>query len=150
MCGTWHSIADKVCSKTQLLLATLRTQTQPLVESCVFLEAEHLSRGDERPKITSLGKPSAAQPNHTSHQETGAVFDSKTKNPTFEKKKGVPIPSTVDLQDTSYVVISRETERLVNEIRDHKAKVRSSNELLGDLQESERKVTTSCKETWAA
>ena len=53
-------------------------------------------------------------------------------------------------EDTSYVVISRETERFVNEIRDHKAKVRSSNELLGDLQESERKVTNSSEETWAA
>ena len=76
----------------------------------IVIEVVRTSRGDERPKITSLGKPSAAQPNHTSHQETGAVFDSKTKTPTFEKKKGVPIPSTVDLQDTSYVAISRETE----------------------------------------
>ena len=60
------------------------------------------------------------------------------------------MPPTLDLQDTSYVVISRETERFVNEIHDHKEEVRSSDELLGDLQESERKVTTSCNETWAA
>ena len=40
-------------------------------------------------------------------------------------------------------MISRETERFVNEIHYHKEEVRSSNELLGDLQESERKVTTS-------
>ena len=38
--------------------------------------------------------------------------------------------------DTSYVVISRETERFVNEIHDDKAEVPSSNELLGNLQET--------------
>ena len=41
-------------------------------------------------------------------------------------------------EDTSYVVISRETERFVNEIHDHKEEVGSSSELLEDLQESER------------
>ena len=60
-------------------------------------------------------------------------------------------------KDTSYVVISRETERCVNEIHDHKAEVGSRNEMLENLQESERnepyeerKVTTRSKETWAA
>ena len=37
-----HSIADWVCSKTQILLATSRTQNQLQVVSCVFLEVEHL------------------------------------------------------------------------------------------------------------
>ena len=62
----------------------------------------------------------------------------------------IAIPPTLDLQDTSYVVIFRETERFVNEIHDHYEEVRSSNELLEDLQESERKETTRSKETWAA
>ena len=35
------SIADWVYSKTQILLATLRTQIQPLEGSYVFLEAKH-------------------------------------------------------------------------------------------------------------
>ena len=38
--------------------------------------------------------------------------------------------------DVTYVVISRETERFVNEIHTHKAKTRSSEELLENLQES--------------
>ena len=41
---TWetrHSIADWVSSKTQAVLATLRTQNQPQEVSCVFLEVEH-------------------------------------------------------------------------------------------------------------
>ena len=53
-------------------------------------------------------------------------------------------------------MISRETERFVNGIDTHDAEVRSSHELLENLQESkegvphkERKVTTSHKETWA-
>ena len=68
----------------------------------------------------------------------------------------VAIPSICRPGDTSYVVISRETERLVNEIHKHNAEVRSSNELLRNLQESkrnepyeEREVTTRSKETWA-
>ena len=54
-------------------------------------------------------------------------------------------------------MISRETERSVNEIHNQKAEVRLGNELLGNRQESERnepyeerKVTTRSKETWAA
>ena len=54
-------------------------------------------------------------------------------------------------------MVLRETERFVDEIHTHDAEVRSSNELLENLQESkegmlykERKVTTSHKETWAA
>ena len=46
----------------------------------------------------------------------------------------VAIPSFAS-NDTSYVVISRETKRFVNEIHDHKEELRSSNELLTDLQE---------------
>ena len=42
----------------------------------------------------------------------------------------IPIPSIVYPANTSYVVISRETERLVNEIHDHKEKLMSSIELL--------------------
>ena len=69
----------------------------------------------------------------------------------------VSIPSICKPWDTSYVVISRETERFANEIHDHKEEVKSSNELLRNLQESERneryeerKVTTRSKENWAA
>ena len=40
--------------------------------------------------------------------------------------------------NTSCVVISRETERFVNEIHDHKEELRSSNGLLTDLQGSQR------------
>ena len=35
--------------------------------------------------------------------------------------------------DTSYVVVSREAERFVNEIHDHTEEVRSSHELLTEL-----------------
>ena len=42
------------------------------------------------------------------------------------------------LSNTSYVVKSRETERIVNENHDHKEELRSSNELHTDLQRSER------------
>ena len=58
----------------------------------------------------------------------------------------VAIPSICKPEDTSHVVISRETERFVNQIYDHKAEVGSSTQLLGDLRESERKVTTGSKE----
>ena len=44
MWDTRHSLADCVCSKTQTMQATLRTQSQPQEVSCVFLEAEHLSQ----------------------------------------------------------------------------------------------------------
>ena len=69
----------------------------------------------------------------------------------------VAIPSLCKPGDITYVVISRETERFVNENHNHKEEFRSSNELLGNLQESERnasyeerKATTRFKETWAA
>ena len=42
----------------------------------------------------------------------------------------VAIPSICKRGGTSYVVISREAERLVNEIHDHKEELRSSNELI--------------------
>ena len=61
----------------------------------------------------------------------------------------VSIPSICEPEDTSHVVKSRETDSFENEIHDYTAEVRSSNELLGDLQGSERKVNTSSKETWA-
>ena len=48
------------------------------------------------------------------------------------------IPSICKPGDTTYVVISTETERLVNEIHNHKAEVRSSKELLDNIQESKR------------
>ena len=54
-------------------------------------------------------------------------------------------------------MISRETERFVNEIHNHNAQVRSSRELLDNLQESkegmsyeQRNVTNRHKEIWAA
>ena len=69
----------------------------------------------------------------------------------------VAIPSTCRPGNITCVVISRETERFVNEIHNHNAEVRSSKELLDNLQESKegvpfekRKVTARHKETWAA
>ena len=69
----------------------------------------------------------------------------------------VAIQSISNPENTYYVVITREAERLVNEIHAHKQELRSSNELLADLQESRRsevyegrKVTKSFKETWAS
>ena len=43
---------------------------------------------------------------------------------------GIAIPSIGKPAYSSYVVISRETERFVSEIHDHKEELRSSNELL--------------------
>ena len=48
----------------------------------------------------------------------------------------VAIPSICKPGDVTYVVISRETERFVNEIHTHEAETRSSRELLENLQES--------------
>ena len=69
----------------------------------------------------------------------------------------VAIPSICKPGNITCVVISRETERFVNENHNHKEEFRSSNELLGNLQElernasyEERKVTTPSKETSAA
>ena len=42
----------------------------------------------------------------------------------------IAIPSIVHLANTFYVVISRETERVVTEIHDHKEELGSSNQLL--------------------
>ena len=56
----------------------------------------------------------------------------------------VAIPSLCKPGDVTYVVISRETERFVNEIHTHEAETRSSSELLENLQES--KVSMSCKQ----
>ena len=54
------------------------------------------------------------------------------------------------------VVLSRETKRLVNEIHDHKDELRSSNDLLAELQGSvqsepceERERSSSNKVNWA-
>ena len=49
------------------------------------------------------------------------------------------ILSFVNPANTSYVVISRETEHFVNEIHDHKEELRSSNKLLTAFQKSERR-----------
>ena len=53
----------------------------------------------------------------------------------------VDIPSVEIPLDTSYVVISRETNRFVNEIHDHKEELSSSSELLTDFQGSVKKWT---------
>ena len=66
----------------------------------------------------------------------------------------VAIQSIANPEYTTYVVISREEERFVNEIHDHTLELSSSNELLANLHESGRneegKVTRIRKETWAA
>ena len=87
----------------------------------------------------------------------GPVLD--VHNVEILNKYGIEIasPSVADPMNKSYVVITRETDRLVHEIHDHKQELRSSNELLADLQESgrsevceERKATKNFKETWAS
>ena len=115
MCKKQTSVSHSSTeSKVISLDAGLRMDGLPVLDLWdIVIEVARTSKGSERPKITSLGKLTAVQPKHTSHQETGAVFDSKTKTSTCEQKEGVPIPSTVELQDTSYVVISNETERLI-------------------------------------
>ena len=69
----------------------------------------------------------------------------------------VAIPSMCKPGDVTYVVISRETERFVNEIHTHEAETRPSGEPSENLQESkesmsykQREVNTSPKETWVA
>ena len=48
-------------------------------------------------------------------------------------------PSIDKPANASYVVLSRETQRFVDEMHDHKEELRSSNELLTAFQKSERK-----------
>ena len=69
----------------------------------------------------------------------------------------VTIPSICKLGDWTCVVISRETERFVNEIHTHEARIRSSGEVLENSQDckesvsyKQREVTTSPRETWVA
>ena len=66
----------------------------------------------------------------------------------------VAIQSIANPEYATNGVISREEERFVNEIHDHRQELRSSNELLANLHESGRneegKVTRRPKETWAA
>ena len=61
----------------------------------------------------------------------------------------VAIESVPNPENRSCVVISRETERFLNEIHIHKTDARSSKELLDNLLESEEMVSTRFKETWA-
>ena len=53
----------------------------------------------------------------------------------------VAIPSICKPGDVTYVVISRETERLVNESHTHEAETRSSMELLENLEESKESMS---------
>ena len=57
----------------------------------------------------------------------------------------VAIPSSVNPADTSYIVISTESERFVNEIHDDNEELRSSNELL-----AAEKGSNSSQETCAS
>ena len=51
----------------------------------------------------------------------------------------ISIPSTLNSREASHVVISRETQRFVHEIHDHKKELRSSSELLTAFRKSEGK-----------
>ena len=66
----------------------------------------------------------------------------------------IAIPSIDKPAYTSYFVISRETERFVNEIHDQKEELRSSNELLtaerGSNRSQETCALNSIKETCAS
>ena len=67
----------------------------------------------------------------------------------------VAIPSICKPGDVTYVVISKETQRFVNENHTHEAKTRSSRELVENLQKSKEsmshkqtEVTTGLRKTW--
>ena len=56
-----------------------------------------------------------------------------------EHGKDIAIPSIFNPFETSYVVISSETERFVGELRDHKKEIRSSSDLLTAFHKSNGK-----------
>ena len=66
----------------------------------------------------------------------------------------VAIQSIALPENTSYIIISREEERFINEIHDHKKELRPGSELLASLQDpgrsAERKIIRSHKETWTS
>ena len=64
----------------------------------------------------------------------------EVRNVKIVEEHGIEIanPSIDKPANASYVVISRETKRFVDEIHDHKEELRSSDELLTAFQKSER------------
>ena len=74
----------------------------------------------------------------------GPVLEVRIVNNLEEYGLEILIPSIFNPIETSYVVISRETERFVDQIHDHKKELRSSDELLTAFQKSEGKE--SCME----
>ena len=87
--------------------------------------------------------------NYSSVWREWAIFRS------YPKTRALAAVPQVQLLDRRVMYVH--TERLVNDIHNHKAVVRSNDELLGNLQESqrngsyqERKVTQRSKQTWAA
>ena len=127
-------------SRLRLQLEILRTQSQPQVVSCVFLEVELLPQpvGCAR-KQTSVSHSStesevisqdaelrmdglpaldlwdivievlqhSTQPNILTHQETGAVLDSKTKTQHVTRKQKVDQLSEVDSCTHQHTLFSR-------------------------------------------
>ena len=73
------------------------------------------------------------------------LFSTFSQNLKMVRSKGlcggleISIPSTLKHETTSCVLITRGTERFVDEIHDHKNELRSSTELLSAFQKSEGK-----------
>ena len=62
----------------------------------VVIEALRSNKNNIQPNRTILRKLTAVQPKHTSHWETGTVFDSKAKNPIDKRKHKVHQMFNVD------------------------------------------------------
>ena len=147
--------------KVQATQLCQKTFFQHLVIACEFFSTRcgrrlgtvtamcrEYSSSRSYPKTQALAAPEGAT--------IGPVLDFHIVEILDEYGIEIAIPLVADPKNSSYVVITRETERLVNEIHDHKKELRSSSELLADLQESgrsevyeERTVTKSFKETCA-
>ena len=60
------------------------------------IEVLRSNKDNNQPNHTGLRKLPSVQPKHTSHQQTGAVLDSKTKTPTYKRTKKVDQVFEVD------------------------------------------------------
>ena len=83
-------------------------------------------------RVFPQAKPFGAIPAGTI---TGPIFDVHIVKILDENGLEITIPSICRPGDVIYGMISRETERCVNEIHTHEPEIRSSRELLENLQE---------------
>ena len=96
-------------------------------------DKSHLCREHTCSRVFLHAKPLGAVPAGTIIGPISVVLIVKILD---EYGVEVAIPSIYKSGDVTYVVISRETARFVNEIHTHEAKTRSSRKLLENLQES--------------